>query len=915
METLSNFGQVALKWDPKNLEIRTMSVEKTLEPLVLQVTTLVSTKGPSKKKKGKSKRASALVAAVEKATDIFIERGEQIAYENPDITQEMLSAVEEVRKTGSAMSIAAREFSEDPCSSLKRGNMVRAARNLLSAVTRLLILADMVDVHLLLKSLHVVEDDLDKLRNASSQDELMNNMRQFGRNANELIKQAAKRQQELKDPQLRDDLAAARAVLKKHSTMLLTASKVYVRHPELDLAKVNRDHILKQVCEAVNTISDVAQGKSSQPQDVYVGAGELAAALDDFDEGIIMDPRAYNEVRSRPSLEERLESIISAAALMADADCTRDERRERIVGECNAVRQALQDLLSEYMSNMGTKDRTPELERAIGHMYRKTKDLRRQLRKAVVDHVSDSFLETNMPLLDLIEAARGGNEKVVRERADIFTKHAEKLVEVANLVCSMSNNEDGVKMVRYAADQIETLCPQVINAALILAARPNSKVAQENMEAYRQAWENQVRILTEAVDDITTIDDFLAVSENHILEDVNKCVLALQEGDALDLRNTAGAIQGRSARVCNVVEAEMDNYEPCIYTKRVLEAVKVLREQVMSKFAQRVDVAVDALSSNSPKDVDENDFIDASRLVYDGVREIRRAVLMNRSSDELDTDTEFEPVEDMTVETRSRSSAHTGDQTIDEYPEISGITTAREAMRKMNEEDKQKIMQQVELFRREKLTFDSEVAKWDDTGNDIIYLAKHMCMIMMEMTDFTRGRGPLKTTMDVINAAKKISEAGTKLDKLTREIADQCPESSTKKDLLAYLQRIALYCHQIQITSKVKADVQNISGELIVSGVMLDSATSLIQAAKNLMNAVVYTVKYSYVASTKYTRQGTVSVSSPIVVWKMKAPEKKPLVRPEKPEEVRAKVRRASQKKTQNPVHALSEFQSPTDAV
>lgn len=73
--------------------------------------------------------------------------------------------------------------------------------------------------------------------------------------------------------------------------------------------------------------------------------------------------------------------------------------------------------------------------------------------------------------------------------------------------------------------------------------------------------------------------------------------------------------------------------------------------------------------------------------------------------------------------------------------------------------------------------------------------------------------------MDVINAAKKISEAGINLDKLTRQIADQCSESSTKNDLLAYLQRIALYCHQLNITSKVKADVQNISGELIVSGV------------------------------------------------------------------------------------------------
>jgi len=69
-------------------------------------------------------------------------------------------------------------------------------------------------------------------------------------------------------------------------------------------------------------------------------------------EHIVMDPLAYNEVRTRPSLEERLESIISGAALMADSSCTRDERRERIVAECNAVRQALQDLLSEYMSNV-----------------------------------------------------------------------------------------------------------------------------------------------------------------------------------------------------------------------------------------------------------------------------------------------------------------------------------------------------------------------------------------------------------------------------------------------------------------------------------------------------------------------------------------------------------------------------------
>ena len=54
------------------------------------------------------------------------------------------------------------------------------------------------------------------------------------------------------------------------------------------------------------------------------------------------------------------------------------------------------------------------------------------------------------------------------------------------------------------------------------------------------------------------------------------------------------------------------------------------------------------------------------------------------------------------------------------------------------------IAEQVEVFRVEKRKFDMEVSKWDDNGNDIIVLAKHMCLIMMEMTDFTRGKGNTK---------------------------------------------------------------------------------------------------------------------------------------------------------------------------
>lgn len=71
---------------------------------------------------------------------------------------------------------------------------------------------------------------------------------------------------------------------------------------------------------------------------------------------------------------------------------------------------------------------------------------------------------------------------------------------------------------------------------------------------------------------------FLWIPENHILEDVNKCVIALQEGDVDTLDRTAGAIRGRAARVIHIINAEMENYETGVYTEKVLEATKLLSE-------------------------------------------------------------------------------------------------------------------------------------------------------------------------------------------------------------------------------------------------------------------------------------------------------------------------------------------------
>ncbi|XP_049666817.1 catenin alpha-3 isoform X3 [Accipiter gentilis] len=879
---------IKLKIDPRDLQIQTFTVEKLLEPLIIQVTTLVNCpQNPSSKKKGRSKRACVLLASVEKATWNLLDKGEKIAKEAIVLKEELHAALADVQKESQALKVSAEAFTSDPCYLPKRQAVVQAARSLLTAVTRLLILADMVDVAYLLEHLTVVKSGIlkrtfESLRNVSSKSDLQKTYQKLQKDLENLDYLAYKRQQDLKSSNQRDEIAAARASLKENSSLLHSICSACLEHSDVASLTASKDSICNEIQNALNVISNASQGVGNKMGQPTSHTATLGSALDELENLIILDPLVVNEEKIRPSLEKRLEAIISGAALLADSSCTRDFHRERIIAECNAIRQALQDLLSEYINNTDKKERSNALNVAIDSMCKKTRDLRRQLRKAIIDHISDSFLDTTVPLLVLIEAAKNGREKEIKEYAAIFREHTSRLVEVANLACSLSTNEDGMKIVQMAANHIETLCPQVINAALALAARPKSQVVKNNMEMYRSTWENHIHVLTEAVDDITSIDDFLAVSESHILEDVNKCIIALREQNADNLDRAAGAIRGRASRVAHIVSGEMDNYEPGAYTEGVMTNVQYLTKNVIPEFISQVNIALESLTKNTVHLFDDNQFVDISKKVYDTIHNIRCSVMTIRTPEELEDVSDLEEDHDA----RSRTSIQTEGK------------TDRAKMTQLPEAEKEKIAEQVADFKKVKSKLDAEIEIWDDTSNDIIVLAKRMCVIMMEMTDFTRGRGPLKNTSDVINAAKMISESGSRMDVLARLIANQCPDQSCKQDLLAYLEQIKLYSHQLKICSQVKAEIQNLGGELIMSA-----------AAKNLMNAVVQTVKMSYIASTKIIKiQSPTGPRHPVVMWRMKAPEKKPLIKREKPEEIYAAVRKGSAKKRIHPVQVMSEF-------
>lgn len=390
--------------------------------------------------------------------------------------------------------------------------------------------------------------------------------------------------------------------------------------------------------EALDRIHGIITNEitSENIRHLYDEAASLSVALDELDKQIMnLNASQFNETRMRLKLETQLENIISAVALMADSESTRPNRRDRIVNECNVLRQALQDLLNAYTTNnkcgggsVNEQQQQEVINMASNEMNKLTRNLRRLLRKAVIDHISDSFIETNLPLEAMIEASKRGDEKrLTQECVEIFLEHGEKLVEVSSMACSMSaNNVEGIKLVRMASMHVQCLAPQLVNAARIVCARPASKVATENMDVFRDAWLNALKLLTDAVDDITLINDFLAVTENHILDDLNRCVMAVRDAQADTLDRTAGAIRGRCARLAQVVGAECDLYETDDVINKIVESVCVLRDELIPSFAHAVQAAVSSLQAKQTPD--DNRFIEAARLVYDGVHDVRNAVLM-----------------------------------------------------------------------------------------------------------------------------------------------------------------------------------------------------------------------------------------------------------------------------------------------
>lgn len=483
------------------LEIKTRSVEQTLIPLVSQITTLIN----HKDKPNKSERTLAAIHRVGQAVSVavgrFVAVGEAIASENQELKDEMGQACFEARRAGDAIAQLTDAGSPLPsqsegCGTVfnDRTGMVKAARLLLSSVTKVLVLADRIVIKQIITSRNKVLVTLDHLERVCTFQEFVQIFSQFGNEMVEFAHLTGDRQNDLKDEKKKARMAAARAVLEKCTMMLLTASKTCLRHPDCESARINKDAVfqrmrcaLEQVIEIVTEARSCGENKIL-PASIYNGIKDFKSNVECLRENLY--------TLSPQSMGGQLEALVERTEDFTDSAYTSHEQRQAILGLCQLARQDTQQLVHAWVEaqSVHAKEATEGMEVAILKTCQSLNDLRRELHKVAVCRTTDLLKVhgEHLPLRALKAAGAEGNLEAVAEYSRTLTEQKEQLVETCRLLCHVSGTEPLEITCIHAEETFHVIGPQIISAAQTLALHPSSKIAKENLEVFCEAWESQL---------------------------------------------------------------------------------------------------------------------------------------------------------------------------------------------------------------------------------------------------------------------------------------------------------------------------------------------------------------------------------------------------------------------------------------
>ncbi|XP_041974983.1 alpha-catulin isoform X3 [Aricia agestis] len=489
---------------PRAAHIKTRSIERTLLPLIKQISSLVATRGEAAAGGAAVQRVGAAVCC---AVERFVAVGETIADDNPDVRHSMVLACKEARAAGRAI--------ERVCAGADGtgAGMVAAARALLASVTRVLLLADMVVVRQLLLAKDKVARSLDRLESVTNFAEFVRAFTEFGGGMVELARLTAERRADLRDERRRAQVAAARNVLERSTLMLLTSSKTCMRHPGSASARENRDTVFCQMRRAMDLIHYVVRdglpGHEEHSQEVLhtvdAAQWESGTALGAL-RGLSTQVRAARarggaDSGRRRALAATLRALVERTHDFTDSAYTSHEHRQRILALAERIAYELERLVAVAVTLEEQGGSGAALESACAGATSAATELEKALVVAARDQARD--------LAPLAEEARKlasdlahiGNQRQkiasscgereserLHSIASRLHEQLDHIIEVCKLLRHIAMSETLQVSAKFAEINLRIYGPQVVTAARTLAAHPSSAAARENLDVFVDMW-------------------------------------------------------------------------------------------------------------------------------------------------------------------------------------------------------------------------------------------------------------------------------------------------------------------------------------------------------------------------------------------------------------------------------------------
>ncbi|XP_065052441.1 alpha-catulin-like isoform X2 [Rhopilema esculentum] len=490
------------RWDAKNLEIRTRSVEQALVPLVAQITTLVNLKERIKLTDKSKQILKAAGTNIQKAIDSFSNVGQTIAAENDDIADDMNETCSEALKSGEII-LKLTDLNESL--SLDKAAIVQVSRVLLGSITRSLLLADVVAVKKLVRAAEKVDEKLRELENVHIFTDFVQAFSQFGADMVELAHVSGDRQNDLKDDKQRAEMCAARAVLEKSTMMLLTSCKTCLRHPDSPLALGNRSGVFQCMRTAMSTLKEIVQENSYEPS-LEMSRG-LGMEFKDFEVAVEVLFQRPDDTEIRPEIMDKLKKIISDSENLINSEFIPSPKKNRIMAYCANLRDLLQDLIGEFKT-CSDESLDESLCQLLKQISKIMNDINTDLTNVSLDLLTEVFInqawKPNLQKLRL--SSVNGDPGSVDLYGEKLEEDSRKMKEVSKLICNITQSEPVVITANKIEENMKIFLPQLVSAAKILSGHPSSKISLENMEVFANVWETQVEEWTTLLRNVTHFD-------------------------------------------------------------------------------------------------------------------------------------------------------------------------------------------------------------------------------------------------------------------------------------------------------------------------------------------------------------------------------------------------------------------------